>query len=83
MRGTACLLAAIVLAALTPSVESAEVMVKADPASERLFVPALPGMDQPSVGEALRGLERLRLRPGRDGLDVSETSRHRPVNERE
>jgi hypothetical protein len=84
MRGTASLLAAIVLAALTPSTLFAEATEKADPASERLdIVPALPGMEQPSVGEALRGLERLRLRPGRDGLDPSETSRRRPVSERE
>lgn len=84
MRGTASLLAAIVLAALTPSALFAEVTEKADPASERLeIVPTLPGMKRPSVGEALRGLERLRLHPGRDGLDISETSRRRPVAARE
>ncbi len=84
VSGTASLLAALVLAALTPSAVFAEVPDKADPTSERLAIlPALPGMEQPSVAEALRGLERLRHSPGRDGLDVSETSRRRPASENE
>jgi hypothetical protein len=79
VSGTASLLAALVLAALTPSAAFAEVTESAEPAAEVLaIVPALPGMEQPSVGEALKGLERLRLSPGRDGLDVTETSRRRP-----
>ena len=79
VSGTAALLAALVLAAVTPSASFAEVMESAKPAAEVLaIVPAIPGMEQPSVSEALKGLERLRLSPGRDGLDVTETSRQRP-----
>jgi hypothetical protein len=84
VSGTASLLAALVLAALTPSAVFAEVTETADPAAEIFaIVPALPGMEQPSVGEALNGLGRLRLNPGRDGLDVTETSRGRPSSESE
>jgi hypothetical protein len=79
VSGTASLLAALMLAVVTPSVVSAEATESAEPAAEVLaIVPAIPGMEQPSVGEALEGLERLRFSPGRDGLDVSETSRRRP-----
>ena len=79
VSGTASLLAALVLAVLTPSAVFAEVAESADSSAEVLaIVPALPGMEQPSVGQALESLERLRFSPGRDGLDVSETSRRRP-----
>ena len=80
MRGTAALLAALAIVAATSPAAFAGVTDKADPASQRIdIVPALPGMEQPSVNEALKGLERLRLRPGYDSLDVSETSRRRTV----
>jgi hypothetical protein len=32
----------------------------------------------PSVRQAVEGLERLRLHPGRDNLDLAETARNRP-----
>jgi hypothetical protein len=78
------LLAALVLAAPTPSAVFAEATESADPSAEVLaIVPALPGMEQPSVGQALESLGRLRHSPGRDGLDVSETSRSRPAHDGE
>ena len=43
----------------------------------RTAPPAPPPVTSP-VREVLQTLERLRLHPGQDGLDVAETARKRP-----
>ncbi len=46
--------------------------------SEREVALPVPGMPAVRIDHALDGLRHLRLRPGQDDLDVTETARRRP-----
>jgi len=48
------------------------------PEQPRRLEPA-PPLETFSFGDAFRSLERLRLHPGQDALDVAEPAHHRPA----
>ncbi len=70
---------ALALAVAVPPVLAAEHGGRAAPRMEekRRTEPPAPPATSPAR-EVLQTLERLRLHPGQDGLDVAETARKRP-----
>ena len=74
LAALAVALAAIPATATEPDAEAKPVHDVGDPPLEDF----VPQASTPSIRRALEGLQRLRLRPGADALDVVETTRGRP-----
>jgi len=74
LAALAVALAAIPAAATEPDAEAKPVHDVGDPP----LADFVPQASTPSIRRALEGLQRLRLRPGADALDVVETTRGRP-----
>jgi hypothetical protein len=82
---TRALLATLALAMAVLPVRAAERQPDTGRASETQEEKPSPpqALQLPSLRQALKGLKRLRLHPGRDNLDLSETARNRPRTDAE
>ena len=74
LAALAVALAATPAGASDPDVDAKPVHDVGDPK----LATFVPQATTPSIRRALKGLQRLRLRPGADGFDIVETTRGRP-----